>query len=130
MEILRRAGGEIVAFIARLLLRILYRIDVTGELPKTDRMLVIANHQSFIDGIIVGAFLPISPTYLIHSTVAKQWFFRIPLTFVRHVIVDTTSPLSLKTLINLIDAGKPVVIFPEGRITVTGSLMKIYDGPA
>ena len=130
MEMLRVIGGEIVAFTARLLLRLFYRLEVKGTLPNTEKMLIVSNHQSFIDGVILGAFLPLSPTYLIHSSIANKWFFKIPLSFIRHVVVDTTSPLAIKTLVQLVDAGKPVVIFPEGRITVTGRLMKIYDGPA
>lgn len=130
MELIWLAGGEVVAFIARVLLRVFFGMKVEGKLPVADKMLIISNHQSFLDGVIIGAFLPITPTYLVHSTIASLWYFRLPLKFIRHAVVDTDKPIAIKTLVNLVEAGKPVVIFPEGRITVTGSLMKVYDGPA
>src|SRR6185295_13548834 len=52
------------------------------------------------------------------------------LSFVHHLAIDTNSPITMKKVIELLVAGGQVAIFPEGRITVTGSRMKIYDGPA
>ena len=43
--------------------------------------------------------------------------------------VDPGNPLVAKALIEYLREDHRVVIFPEGRITVTGSLMKIYEGP-
>src|SRR3546814_352037 len=43
--------------------------------------------------------------------------------------VNPTSPLATRALIREVEKGKHCVIFPEGRITVTGALMKVYEGP-
>jgi acyl-[acyl-carrier-protein]-phospholipid O-acyltransferase / long-chain-fatty-acid--[acyl-carrier-protein] ligase len=111
-------------------MRLLFRAEVRGTLQRHDRMLIVSNHVSFLDGITLGAFLPIQPTYLVHSTVARLWYFKIGLKFIPHLVVDSASPLAIKAIINLVESGSPVVIFPEGRITLTGSMMKVYEGPA
>ncbi len=36
--------------------------------------------------------------------------------------------MATRTLINAVKGGETLIIFPEGRLTVTGSLMKVYDG--
>ena len=44
--------------------------------------------------------------------------------------IDPTNPLSLRGMIRAVEGGAACIIFPEGRITTTGSLMKVYEGPA
>ena len=119
-----------VALIVRILFRILFRVTIRGELQQHNKLLIVANHTSFLDGILLGAFLPIQPTWLVNTTIARIWYFQLGLRFLPHLVVDPSSPLAMKAVIGLLEAGKPVMIFPEGRITVTGTLMKMYDGPA
>ncbi len=115
----------------RLFCQVLFRVEVRGSanLPKSGRLLVVANHESFLDGLLIGLFLPFRATFVVHTTVLENPFFRFLLARVPHLAVDPTSPLAMKKVIRLLEAGEPVVIFPEGRITLTGSLMKVYDGP-
>jgi len=120
-----------VAAFLKLICRVIFRVDVTGmaNLPKQGKLLIIANHESFLDGLLLGLFLPIRATFVVHSTVLNNWLFRRVLRLTPYLAVDPSSPLAIKKVIKLLEAGKPVVIFPEGRITLTGSLMKVYDGP-
>jgi acyl-[acyl-carrier-protein]-phospholipid O-acyltransferase/long-chain-fatty-acid--[acyl-carrier-protein] ligase len=117
-------------FLARALFRAAFRVEVRGSSELAGNMLVVANHHSFLDPFILGAFLPFDLTYLVHSTIANRWYFKWPLKFVRYLVVDSTNPLAMKKVIALLESGAHVLIFPEGRITVTGSRMKVYDGPA
>jgi acyl-[acyl-carrier-protein]-phospholipid O-acyltransferase/long-chain-fatty-acid--[acyl-carrier-protein] ligase len=120
-----------IAYLLRLIFRIVFRVNISGlsNLPQQGKLLVIANHESFLDGLLLGLFLPIRATFVVHSSVLNNRLFRLILKLTPYLAVDPSSPLAMKKVIKLLESGKPVVIFPEGRITLTGSLMKVYDGP-
>jgi len=106
----------------------LFRVTLHGKADIAPNTLIVSNHESFIDGLIIGANLP-QAVFVVHTTVLKNPLFRFVLRFVEYVAVDTTSPMAMRKIIQVIKE-RPVVIFPEGRITDTGSLMKIYSGAA
>ena len=119
-------------FFLRLLLTLLYRVKVIGlenYHQAGKRVLIIANHSSFIDPLLLGVFLPDDITFAINTHISQRWWLKPFLGLSKVFPLDPTHPLSLKALINHLLTDTRTVIFPEGRITVTGSLMKIYDGP-
>ncbi|NOS97670.1 MAG: AMP-binding protein [Methylotenera sp.] len=120
-----------LAKILRVICKLLFRVEVRGleNVPKDEGLLIVANHESFLDGLLLGLFLPKKATFVVHTSVLKKWAFRQALRLTPHLAVDPSSPLAMKKVIKLLQAGQNVVIFPEGRITLTGSLMKVYDGP-
>lgn len=116
--------------VIRALLELLFRVQVRGTVQMYERMLIVGNHQSFLDVLILWAFLPVKPVWLVHTTIAAKPLFRILLRFAKHLVVDTASPWAIKAMVNMVETGQPVHVFPEGRITTSGAMMKIYDGPA
>jgi acyl-[acyl-carrier-protein]-phospholipid O-acyltransferase / long-chain-fatty-acid--[acyl-carrier-protein] ligase len=114
------------------LLRLVYRVEIRGlENYKSagERAVVVVNHVSFLDGVLLATFLPGRPTFPVNTYIARKWWVRPFLGIIDAVTIDPTKPLAAKALIKAVQAGRRCVIFPEGRITVTGALMKIYEGP-
>ena len=113
-------------------LRLAYAVRVTGlehYAQAGPRVLIVANHTSFLDAALLAVFLPDRLTFAINTEISKRWWIRPLLKIVDAFPLDPTNPYSLKSLIRYIEQDKRAAIFPEGRITVTGSLMKIYPGP-
>jgi len=123
---------DIVKSGVRWLLTRIYRVEIKGlehYRQAGGRVLIVANHTSYLDGVLLYAFLPDRLTFAINTYIAKAWWVRVGLAFVNFLPVDPSNPLSVKGLIRYLRRGHKAVIFPEGRITVTGSLMKVYRGP-
>jgi acyl-[acyl-carrier-protein]-phospholipid O-acyltransferase/long-chain-fatty-acid--[acyl-carrier-protein] ligase len=123
---------DLIRALLRPLARLLFRVRVQGDASVFDGspLLIVANHESFLDGLLLGLFLPVDPVFVVHTGIVANPWFRLLLKGVDYLAVDPTNPMAMKRVVKLLDTGRPVVIFPEGRITVTGSLMKVYDGPA
>jgi len=111
----------------------LYRVDIKGlENYKklNDRSIIVANHLSFLDAALIGAYIPERVTFAINTQIAQSWWIRPFLFLTDTIALDPTNPMSTRLLIDRVKKGHKIVIFPEGRLTITGSLMKIYEGPA
>jgi acyl-[acyl-carrier-protein]-phospholipid O-acyltransferase / long-chain-fatty-acid--[acyl-carrier-protein] ligase len=113
--------------------RAFYHLEVKGyeNIAKAGHNAIIAlNHVSFLDPPLAMSLLPKRPVFAIDVTMSRNWWIKPFLKFVRTMALDPLKPFSLRAIINAVRDGEMLVIFPEGRITVTGSLMKIYDGAA
>lgn len=116
----------------RCLLKLFYRVKIIGleNYPSLDdRVVIIANHTSFIDALLLAVFLPGKLTFAVNTHTAKKWWVKLFLRLVDAYPVDSANPMAIKSLIELAEQNKRLVVFPEGRLTTTGALMKIYEGP-
>lgn len=130
--VLKKIGGPFVRLGLRIVFALHNNITVKGlENAKLagDRVIYIANHVSFVDAAILATYIPGNPTFAVNLGASKWWWMQLVMPFFNCVTLDTRNPMAIKALVNLVKDGKPVVIFPEGRLTVTNGLMKVYDGP-
>ena len=115
------------------LLKFLFAAKVTGlnNFKRAgSKVLIVSNHVSLLDGVLLAAFMPERITFAINTGWTQKWFMPIIRLLVDFYPLDTNNPLSVRALIEEVKKGRKVMVFPEGRVTTTGAMMKIYDGAA
>ena len=126
-------GSEVMRDAGRTVFRFFFRLEVTGleNIPGHGQRVVIApNHVSLLDGPLLHTILPKQAGFAVNSQIAQAWWVRPFLSVINAHLLEPTKPLAARALVNAVKSGETIVIFPEGRITLTGGLMKAYDGAA
>lgn len=130
--ITRILPDEVLKALMRTIFTLLFRVEVKGIENYTDNKgagVIICNHVSFLDAPLLASFLPGRPMFAINTEIAKSWWVKPWLFLVEFFPLDPTNPMAAKGLIEEVAKGKKCIIFPEGRLTTTGALMKVYEGP-
>jgi acyl-[acyl-carrier-protein]-phospholipid O-acyltransferase/long-chain-fatty-acid--[acyl-carrier-protein] ligase len=121
-----------------LLVRVMYRFTVHGRdrVPASGGVLVVCNHVSYVDWLVLWVACPRDPTFVLWSTYDRSPVLRFFLSWVRKntIRIDerTDHPHavaeSLRNVAAALDAGKLVVMFPEGRLTRGGNMLPFGRG--
>ncbi len=94
------------------------------------RLVIVVNHVSLADAVLLAAFLPDAPAFALYAGLADKWWVKRFIAPGDTFLLDPAHPLAARTLIDWVCQDRRLVIFPEGRVTRTGALMKIYHGAA
>ena len=116
----------------RFLLKGMFRITVVGASAerRAEPLLYVSNHHSALDALLLGLLLPGHPIVIVPPEDTQNRLLRRLLQFVPHVVLDVAAAAALKPLLKLLREGRSVVVFPEGRITRSAAVKKVYPVPA
>lgn len=89
----------------------------------------VSNHVSYLDPILLFAFLPGNPVFALNGHLYRKPLIRFLMKTADIMLFNPIEPGDIKELIAKVDSGRLCVIFAEGRVTEDGGLMKIYEAP-
>jgi len=115
----------------RFLLRLLFRFRAfnVDALRTPGPVLLVPNHLSWLDWLFLWVCLEDDWKFVTSSVSAQtNWLFRMLMINRYTLPVDTSSPYAVKHMAEFLKGGGRLVLFAEGRLSRTGTLMKLFDG--
>jgi len=111
---------------------LVFRIQYRGRqhIPATGPALIVCNHQSYLDPLLVGAALPRSVRYMAMRQLFATRPIEILLRFYGAFPVATRSADTgaIKACLQYLRANELVMIFPEGERSPDGRLLEFFHG--
>jgi acyl-[acyl-carrier-protein]-phospholipid O-acyltransferase / long-chain-fatty-acid--[acyl-carrier-protein] ligase len=116
---------------ARTVLRLLFGFRAYNEevLRTPGPVLLIPNHVSWLDWLFLYACCDRDWKCVVSSVSAQtSWLHRKIMLNRRTFPIDTTSPYAVKRMAEYLEGKGRLALFAEGRLSRTGTLMKLFEG--
>ena len=106
------------------------RLQGQRNMPATGPALLIANHQSFLDPLLVGLCARRPLVYLARKTLFRNPYFAFMIRSLNAVPIDQDGigKDGIRTILDQLQLGKAIVIFPEGARTEDGLMHPLKPG--
>ncbi|HHO75705.1 MAG TPA: 1-acyl-sn-glycerol-3-phosphate acyltransferase, partial [Deltaproteobacteria bacterium] len=121
-----------VRSIAKPVIKTFFRVDISGtdNIPEHGGAVVLANHTSFLDSIILGVFPARNIWFMAKNSEYKNSLLTWALKRARAFPVRryTTDVQALRNAIRIVEQGHILGIFPEGERTWDGRLLPFRYG--
>ena len=121
----------VIEFVAGLVARVLYRVRSVGveNFPASGGVLLIANHISYVDVVVMQLACPRPIRYVGHWGLRGTQFFAWCFRLSGAIPISSKHPLEgMRAAVRALKAGEVVCVCPEGHISRTGQLMQIMPG--
>lgn len=125
-----------IRFIVWILTNIIYRVKEHGRetIPAEGAAVLVSNHVSFVDALLIASTSPRPIRFVMDHNIFKNrllgWFFRLvkAIPIAPEKVCEKTYKDAFDTVSQVLKEGHLVCIFPEGKITRTGSMNEFKTG--
>lgn len=122
---------RLARWICKVFCETVFRLHPAGHenVPNQDPLVLICNHQSFLDPVLCGIFVKRPLYFLARDTLFHGLFSRLIASVNTIPVKRGTADLgAMKTIINKLKEGNGVCLFPEGTRTSDGKITPFKPG--
>lgn len=122
---------SLIVYILRFVLKFRYKVNALGieNLPIGQGTLLLGNHVSYIDWVILQAVYPSQIRFVMEKSIYQVWYFKWFLDFFKIIPISAASSKNaLKEVANALNQGDTVALFPEGMLSRNGAMNPFLSG--